>query len=135
VKHARESLRNLIVVGDRVLIEPDDESRTHSGLFLPQGVHETDGVRQGRVVGMGPGVPLPAPHEPDDDEPWKKRNRQDRYLPMQVKLGDYALFFKKAAVEVRYEGDTFLVVPQSAILILIRDQEDDLGLPPPPSPI
>ena len=53
---------------------------------------------------------------------------------MQVKLGDYALFFKKAAVEVRYEGDTFLVVPQSAILILIRDNDDDPEplLPPPP---
>ena len=117
----------MIVVGDRVLIEPDDDQRTHSGLFLPQGVHETDGVRQGRVVAMGPGVPLPAPHEPDDDEPWKKRTRQDRYLPMQVKLGDYALFFKKAAVEVRFEGDTFLVVPQSAILILIRDDEGGGG--------
>lgn len=133
MKHARDSLRNLIVVGDRVLIEPDDDQRTTSGLFLPQGVHETDGVRQGRVVAMGPGVPLPAPHEPDDDEPWKKRQRQDRYLPMQVKLGDYALFFKKAAVEVRFEGDTFLVVPQSAILILIRDSDPDEGLLPPPA--
>lgn len=111
---------NLIVVGDRVLIVPDEDTRTNSGLYLPQGVHESDGVRAGRVIATGPGVPLPSLHEPDD-EPWKEAPRQDRYLPMQVKVGDYALFFKKAAVEVRYEGSNYLVVPQSAILIITRD--------------
>lgn len=116
---------NLIVVGDRVLIVPDEDTRTNSGLYLPQGVHESDGVRAGRVIATGPGVPLPSLHEPDD-EPWKEAPRQDRYLPMQVKVGDYALFFKKAAVEVRYEGSNYLVVPQSAILIITRDD----GAPP-----
>lgn len=111
---------NLIVVGDRVLIVPDEDTRTNSGLYLPQGVHESDGVRAGRVIATGPGVPLPSLHEPDD-EPWKEAPRQDRYLPMQVRVGDYALFFKKAAVEVRYEGSNYLVVPQSAILIITRD--------------
>lgn len=118
---------NLIVVGDRVLIVPDEDTRTNSGLYLPQGVHESDGVRAGRVIATGPGVPLPSLHEPDD-EPWKEAPRQDRYLPMQVKVGDYALFFKKAAVEVRYEGSNYLVVPQSAILIITRDD----GVPPKP---
>ena len=120
--------RNLIVVGDRVLIVPDEDTRTtHSGLYLPQGVHESDGVRAGRVIATGPGVPLPSLHEPED-EPWKEAPRQDRYLPMQVKVGDYALFFKKAAVEVRYDGLNYLVVPQSAILIITRDEQ-------PPVPI
>jgi len=114
---------NLIVVGDRVLIVPDEESRTHSGLVLPQGVHESEGVRAGRVVATGPGVPLPAPYDPDDDEPWKESSRrEDRYLPMQVREGDHALFFKKAAVSVRYEGVEYLVVPQSAILMVVRDE-------------
>ena len=117
---------NLIVVGDRVLIVPAEDTRTNSGLYLPQGVHESDGVRAGRVIATGPGVPLPSLHEPDD-EPWKEAPRQDRYLPMQVKGGDYALFFKKAAVEVRYEGSNYLVVPQSAILIITRDD----AAPPP----
>lgn len=111
---------NLIVVGDRVLIVPDEDTRTNSGLYLPQGVHESDGVRAGRVIATGPGVPLPSLHEPED-EPWKETPRQDRYLPMQVKVGDYALFYKKAAVEVRYGGSNYLVVPQHAILIIVRD--------------
>lgn len=108
------------MIGDRVLIRPDEDVRTHSGLYLPQGALESDGVRAGRVVATGPGVALPAPHEPDDDEPWKETRRGDRYLPMQVKAGDYALFFKKAAIELRYEGVMYLIVPQSAVLIVIR---------------
>lgn len=121
--------KNLIVVGDRVLIFPDEDVRTHSGLYLPQGVHESDGVRAGRVIATGPGVPLPTLQEPDE-EPWKDKPREDRYLPMQVKVGDYALFFKKAAVEVRYDGQNYLVVPQSAILIIVRDDDAPRPLAP-----
>jgi len=112
---------NMIVVGDRVLIEPEEEARTHSGLFLPQGAAESDGVRSGRVIATGPGVPL-APGNQDFDEPWKETERSEpRYLPMQVQVGDLALFFKKAAIEVRYKGETYLVVPQSAVLLVIRE--------------
>ena len=39
---------------------------------------------------------------------------------MQARVGDYALFFRKAAVEITFEGDRFLVVPQPAILALSR---------------
>ena len=40
---------------------------------------------------------------------------------MQARTGDYALFFRKAAVEITFEGDTYLVIPQGAILALVRD--------------
>jgi len=116
--------KNLIVVGDRVLIRPSEDVRTHSGLLLPQGVNGSDSVRSGRVIAMGPGVSLPSPNE-DLDEPWKQTRAEQRYLPMQVELGDFALFFKKAAVELRYEGISYLVVPQAAILILVRGRDDD----------
>lgn len=121
--------KNLIVVGDRVLVTPEDDRRTHSGLYLPQGVHESDGVRAGRVVATGPGIPVPSLTDPSEDEPWRERRREERYLPMQARVGDHALFHKKAAVEVRYEGEVYLVVPQHAILILVRD-EAPLQLPP-----
>ncbi len=114
------SEKKLIVMGDRVLVEPDEDVRTHSGLYLPVGAHESDGVRAGRVVARGPGVPLPSLSQDQDEEPWKEPRREDRYLPMQVEVGDHALFFKKAAVEVRWEGKRYLVVPQSAILIVMR---------------
>ncbi|MEZ6189138.1 MAG: co-chaperone GroES family protein [Planctomycetota bacterium] len=111
---------HMIVIGDRVLIRPEDETRTSTGLYLPQGSGESADVRAGRVISRGPGVPLPSP-EPDDDEPWKESRRDPRFLPMQVEVGDFALFYKKAAIEVRYQGETFLVVPQSAVLVVVRE--------------
>jgi co-chaperonin GroES (HSP10) len=39
---------------------------------------------------------------------------------MQARVGDYALFFRKAAVEISYENEKYLVVPQAAILVLVR---------------
>ena len=41
-------------------------------------------------------------------------------MPMQARVGDFALFFRKAAVEITFEGKSYLVVPQAAILILVR---------------
>jgi co-chaperonin GroES (HSP10) len=43
---------------------------------------------------------------------------------MQARIGDHALFFRKAAVEVTFEGDRYLVVPQAAILALVRADSD-----------
>jgi co-chaperonin GroES (HSP10) len=45
---------------------------------------------------------------------------------MQARVGDYALFFRRAAMEITFEGDRFLVVPQSAILALVRDARDSV---------
>lgn len=47
---------------------------------------------------------------------------------MQAQIGDYALFFRKAAVEISYEDKRYLVVPQAAILVLLRSKNpiDDL---------
>jgi hypothetical protein len=41
---------------------------------------------------------------------------------MQALAGDYAIFLRKAAVEIKYEDKTYLVVPQSAVLVLLRDE-------------
>jgi co-chaperonin GroES (HSP10) len=40
---------------------------------------------------------------------------------MQAREGDYALFFRKAAVEITFENERYLVVPQPAILALVRE--------------
>jgi co-chaperonin GroES (HSP10) len=57
-----------------------------------------------------------------DDEPWKIRSPDVKYLPMQAQVGDYALFFRKAAVEITFEGKSYLVAPQAAILVLVRKE-------------
>jgi co-chaperonin GroES (HSP10) len=57
------------------------------------------------------------------DEPWRANDRTPtKFVPMQARKGDYALFFRKAAVEITFEGDRYLVVPQAAILALVRDE-------------
>jgi chaperonin GroES len=43
-------------------------------------------------------------------------------MPMQVTVGDYALFFRKAAIEITFEDENFLVVPYGAILVLVRNK-------------
>ena len=118
--------KKLIVVGDRVLISPEEgEERTRVGLYLPQTALDALAVQGGRVLATGPGTPLAEPASLDE-EPWKIHAPGGaRYVPMQAKVGDYALFFRKAAVEITFEGRKYLVVPLAAILILVRHPEND----------
>lgn len=111
----------LIVVGDRVLIKPSTQSdRTKSGLYLPPGILEKEKVQSGYVMKVGPGYPLPLP---TDSEPWKEPQEAIKYIPLQAREGDLAIFLQKDAVEVIYEGNKYLIVSQSAILMLERDEE------------
>lgn len=115
--------KHLLVVGDRVLIRLEEgEERTNHGLYLPPTAVDNQAVQGGRIIATGPGTPMPDLSEPGE-EPWKVPSRQTKFVPMQAKAGDYALFFRKAAVEISFEQDRFLVVPQAAILALVRDGE------------
>lgn len=112
--------KKLIVVGDRVLIKPEEgEDRSRVGLYLPPSAVDNQAVQSGKVVATGPGTPISAPTELDE-EPWKITGGEARYLPVQARVGDYAIFFRRAAVEITFEGDKYLVVPQAAILALVR---------------
>jgi len=109
-------------MGDRVLISPEeDKIRTDVGLYLPKSVAEKEPVQTGRIISIGPGIPLPDPQD-IEDEPWKGfQNASSRHMPMQAKAGDIAIFLKKAAVEINYDGKIYLVLPQAAILVLLRE--------------
>lgn len=118
--------KELIVVGDRVLIQVEEgEERTRVGLYLPSTAIDSQAVQGGRIVATGPGTPMPdLGSEQQFDEPWRvggTSGRETRFVPMQARTGDYALFFRKAAVEITFESETYLVVPQVAILALVRD--------------
>ena len=120
-----QSGKRLIVVGDRVLIEPEEgEERTKVGLYLPPSAVDKQSVQGGRVLATGPGTPMGAPTELDE-EPWKIGSGEARYLPVQARVGDFAIFFRKASVEISFEGKVYLVVPQAAILTLVRDEHAD----------
>jgi co-chaperonin GroES (HSP10) len=114
--------KKLHVVGDRVLITPEDgEERTKVGLYLPASAVDTQPVQSGLIVATGPGDPI-QDLAVNEDEPWKLEARPaPRYRAIQAKVGDQAIFFRKAAVEVTFQEKRYLVVPLAAILLLIRD--------------
>ena len=122
----RKKNKQLIVVGDRVLVAIESgEERTNVGLYLPPTAVDNQAVQGGRIIATGPGLPMPDLTSQDNDEPW--RNAQPgatsgtRHVPMQARVGDFALFFRKASVEITFENERYLVVPQAAILALVRD--------------
>lgn len=120
-----QKAKQLIVVGDRVLIAPEEgEERSRVGLYLPPSAVDSQAVQGGTVVATGPGTPISAPTELDG-EPWKIGSGEPRYLPVQASPGDYAIFFRRAAVEITFEAKKYLVVPQAAILVLVREPRPD----------
>jgi co-chaperonin GroES (HSP10) len=124
-----EGGKELHVVGDRVLIAPDEgDERTRVGLYLPAAAVEGQPVQGGRIVATGPGDPVVDPSA-FDSEPWRAGERAPRHRPMQAQVGDHAIFFRKAAVEITFEDRKYLVVPHAAILVLLRE-----GIEPEPTP-
>jgi chaperonin GroES len=113
----------LIVVGDRVLIKPKSLSnKTKTGLFLPPGYSEKEEIQSGYVMKVGPGYPIPSVSD-EDTEAWKSYSSDEkvRYIPLQPRTGDLAIYLAKGAIEILYNGDKYYVVPQHSILLLERD--------------
>jgi co-chaperonin GroES (HSP10) len=115
-----KNLDKLIVVGDRVLVKPKSlNDRTKTGLYLPPTVTEKEEIQSGYIIKAGPGYPIPSS---EDDESWKKDKENIKYIPLQAKEGDLALYLQKHAIEIEFDQEKYFLVPQSAILLLIRDE-------------
>jgi chaperonin GroES len=115
-------LKKLIVVGDRVLIRLTKQTdKTVSGLYLPPGVQEKEKIQSGYIIKVGPGYPLPMPA--DEDDVWKGKEDNIKYLPLQAQQGDLAIFLQKGAIEVMYENEKYFIVPQASILMLEREED------------
>ncbi|OJU22472.1 MAG: chaperonin [Sphingobacteriales bacterium 41-5] len=118
---SKNRFKKLIVIGDRLLIKPlKPDEKTSTGLYLPPGVQEKEKVQQGYVIKTGPGYAIPMPV---DDEPWKSDDEQVKYVPLQAREGDLAIFLLSGATEVIYEKEKYLIVPQNAILMLEREED------------
>jgi chaperonin GroES len=114
--------KEMIVIGDRILLQLDEaDDKTKSGLYLPPSVREREKVAMGKVVKVGPGYPIPNPNY-SEDEPWSTPKDPMRYIPLQAKEGDYAIFLREQAIEIEFESRKFLIVPQSAVLVIVRDE-------------
>ena len=107
-----KDLDKLIVIGDRILIRPKvPQSKTKSGLLLPPGVNENEKVQIGYVMKVGPGYPIPSVN--DIDEPWKNRSDEPKYVPLQPKVGDQAVYLQNSAIEIEFNNEKYIVVSHS----------------------
>jgi co-chaperonin GroES (HSP10) len=114
-------LKKFIVVGDRVMIKPKTPmDKTKGGLLLPPGVQESEKLLSGYVVKVGPGYPIPAIA---DDEPWKSKSDEVKYVPLQAQEGDLAVFLHNNAYEITFNSEKYFLIGQSSILLLIRDED------------
>jgi co-chaperonin GroES (HSP10) len=114
-------LKNIIIIGDKVLIKPlQAEEKTRSGLYLPPGVSLQEKVMKGYVIKVGPGYAIPSAF---DDEPWKSEEESVRYIPLQAKEGDLAIFLVAQAIELKYHDEKYFIMPHNAILILEREED------------
>ena len=80
---------------------------------------EKEEVQTGYIIKVGPGYPLPGDGAAEE---WKPGDDEPRYLPLQVKPGDMAIFLLKNAVEIKYDGEKYFIVPQSGILMVEREE-------------
>ena len=116
-----KDLEKLIMVGGRVLIKPKNPSqKTTSGLILPPTVQENEKILSGYVLKVGPGYPIPA--MTDEEEPWKEKQESVKYVPLQARVGDMAVYLNKSGYEIEFHKEKYFILPHSAILMLIRDE-------------
>jgi chaperonin GroES len=116
----------LLITGDRVLIEPlDGEQTTKAGLVLPSTVAESDQVRTGRIVKVGPGY-LTANPDYNEGRPWVERRDAVRYLPLQAEPGDLAFYVRREAIDLKHEGKKYVIVQHHAIVALLRPDPKDV---------
>lgn len=91
-------------LGDRVVIDPADdaESRTPSGLVIPDTAKERPQI--GEVVAVGPGG----------------RDEGGDRIPMDVSVGDKVLYSKFAGTEVKLDGNEYLVLSERDLLAVVK---------------
>ncbi len=122
LKLKEEDLSKLILIGDHILIKPTSPvQRTESGLFLPQGIHKKEELRTGYVIKVGPGYPIPAIR--DDDEPWKDKSDTIKYVPLQPKAGDLAVYMQAGVHEIVFNKEEYIIASHRALLMVVRDED------------
>ena len=91
-------------LGDRVVIKPEEdaESRTPSGLVIPDTAKEKPQV--GEVIAAGPGA----------------RDEDGGRIPMDVSVGDNVLYSKFAGTEIKLDADEYLVLSERDLLAIVN---------------
>ncbi len=90
---------NVRPLEDRVLVKPlEAETKTKSGIFLPEGAKEKP--MQGTVIAAGPG----------------KADKEGKVVALSVKVGDTVVYGKYAGTEIEVDGNKTLIIRESELL-------------------
>lgn len=94
---------NIRPLADRVIVKPADaaESKTAGGIIIPDTAKEKP--QEGAVVAVGAG-------RVDDN---------GKAIAMNVKVGDKVLYSKYGGTEIKYQGETYLIMSESDILAIL----------------
>ncbi len=87
-------------LADRLVIKVVEatEEKTKSGLYVPDTAKEKP--MEGEVLAVGPGA----------------RNEKGERVPMDVVVGDKVIYSKYGGMEVKIDGDAYLILSERDIL-------------------
>ena len=93
---------NLNPLGDRIVVKPQDEeeSRTASGLVIPDTAKEKPQL--GEVLAVGPG-----------------EFRDGERIPVDVNVGDVVFYSKYGGTEVKHDGEDYLILSSRDVLAIL----------------
>lgn len=77
-------------------------------------------MHSGYVVKSGPGYAI-ASYEIEEE--WKSKKTDGKYIPLQANEGDLAVYFQQSSYQIEFNREKYVIVPHTAILLLIRDDE------------
>jgi chaperonin GroES len=82
----------LRILGDRVMVKPDDETTSPGGIVLPETAKERP--QKGTVVGVGEG----------------RRDESGKLIPVELAEGDRVVFAKYGGHKVTVDGEDFTIL-------------------------
>jgi chaperonin GroES len=94
---------NVKPLGDRVLVQPVEESEVKKGgIIIPDTAKEKP--QEGKIVALGTG----------------KRDDDGKLVPFTVKKGDRVLISKYGGTEIKIDGKDYLIMREEDILGVIE---------------
>ncbi|MGA2138054.1 MAG: co-chaperone GroES [Verrucomicrobiia bacterium] len=94
---------NVKPLGDRVLVQPVEESEVKKGgIIIPDTAKEKP--QEGKVVALGTG----------------KRDDDGKLIPFTVKKGDRVLISKYGGTEIKIDGKDYLIMREEDILGILE---------------
>lgn len=94
----------LVPMGDRILVRPEKDGETKSGLIIPETVKDAEKPQQGTVVAVGAGK------EEDGVE-----------VPMKLKKGDRVLYGKYSGAELKLDNEVYLMMRQDDVFGIVKE--------------